>query len=507
MLYSMGAASKRARKIRDASEFDPRALSTAMRIPKGGGVSLTSWTLDAIFAARDDQMRGHFLRPARLAESMRTDDAIKTAYETRLAPQRCIKVELKAAKGARGASIAAEADALFGQDGVGVTAATRASIHDCLVTHDVAFAQVTAVPREDGSRVDLFLSYWPIEFVRWDANRDCYVTSVDPEGGEFEVEIRHGEGRWVVFERFERHSFKHGTLLAAALIWARHAYAIRDWAKGSVAHGAAKVLGELPQGVALQDADGNLTAEASALVELLQAVATSDSPVGIKPAGSTVDFMVNGSTAWQVWSELVTNAEKAAARLYLGTDGTLGSQGGAPGVDVQALFGVAATRVEGDLSAISRGLQTGIIEVWCALNFGDSSLAPRHRYMLPDGDADAARASLAARTDAFYTEIARARETGFAITQEFVNAVADKHGVDAPMLPVESAKAPSIALAPTDIARVVSVNEARASAGLGPLTDVLGALDPDGRLTVEAYAAKQAAKAAPSNAPAGPPIQ
>ena len=44
--------------------------------------------------------------------------------------------------------------------------------------------------------------------------------------------------------------------------------------------------------------------------------------------------------------------------------------------------------------------------------------------------------------------------------------------------------------------RVVSVNEARASAGVGPLLDALGQPDPDGRLTVEEYSAKKSAQAA-----------
>lgn len=507
----MGAPSKRARKIRRAAEFDTSRLSAQLATPKSSGVSLTSWTLAQIFEARDAQLRGHFALPARMAESMYTDDALAVARENRLAPQRCIKVQIRAAKGARGSAIAAEAEALFGQEGVGITPDTVASIHSCLIDHDIAFGEVVATPREDGSRVDFALRTWPIEHVRWDMQRGAFMTRVDPESaapGELaynaEVEITHGDGRWVIFQRFELDPFKHAAILSAALVWARHAYGIRDWAKSSVAHGNAKMIGEMPEGVALQDENGD-TEDAVAFISLLRDMVSSDAPVGIRPAGAKTEFVTNTSTAWQVFSELVANAERAAARIYLGTDGTLGTNGGAPGVDIESLFGVASTKVQGDLTCIQRGIDTGVIEPWCAVNFGDSTLAPSRKYLLPDPDADAARASLATRTDAYFNHIKTAKELGFVVDQAYVDLVAELNGVEPSILPVETdAKAPTIQLAPTDIARVVSVNEARASAGLGPLTLRDGSEDIDGFLTVEQFAAKKSAIVDSAPQPAAP---
>lgn len=445
----MGAPSKRARKIRRASEFDVGRLTGILERPKDSGHPVFAWTLEDIYAARNDQMRGNFKRPAQLAESMRSDDALFIAKTNRVAPQRSIKREIKAVGGARGVPIATEAEALFGQTGVGVHPDTLADIESCLVDHNVAFAVINAVPREDGSRVDFFLSYWPIRYVRWDALARCYMARVEPgtspagdairlPGQTFmsgtEVPIIHGDGRWVVFQKTEIESFKHATLLPASMVWARHAFSIRDWAKGSVAHGNAKVIGEMPQGVALQDANGALTKEAEQFANLLRAIATSDAPVGIRPFGSKTDFLTSQSSAWQIFKELVDNAEKAAARIYLGTDGTLGAQGGAPGVDITALFGVASTIVQGDLECIERGINTGLIEPWCATNFGDSSKAPKMRYLIPDNDADAARGSVAVRSKDFYAELASAKETGVAITQAFVDATAKKYGIASPKL-------------------------------------------------------------------------
>jgi hypothetical protein len=290
-------------------------------------------------------------------------------------------------------------------------------------------------------------------------------------------------------------------------VWARHAFAIRDWAKGSTAHGAAKVVGEMPAGVPLQDADGALTAEAAAMLALLRSVAQDDQPFGIRPSGSKAEFIANASSAWQVWSELVANGEKAAARIYLGTDGTLGTQGGAPGVDITELLGVAITLVAGDSGAISVGLNEGVIAPWGAINFGDSTLAPKHVYLLPNTDEEAAREAETARLKQLFGIVSDARAQGFVVDQTFVDGIARMLGIaNPPRLPEETtSKKPTVVLAPTDVAKVTRVNEARASAGLDPLTLEDGTPDPDGQLTVSAFAAKvEASLSAPSPSPASP---
>jgi len=493
----MGARSKRVAKVRTSTEFDMASVTSMSSPPLQASGSWT-WTVQQIISARDAQMAGRFRVASRLAESTRTSAPLAVAYNNRLAPLKCLQVELLAAKSSpRAVAIANEAEGAFGQDGVSISPNTVRDLVGCFVNHGVAFFRNEWTPREDGTRVDCVVKSWPIEFVRWDPT-DCVFKTQVRHG--VEETIVHGDGRWGIVQEGELEPFKNGALLAIAMVWAMTEFAKRDWAKASVAHGSAKVIGEMPVGVALQKA-GVPTDEGAAFLALLTAIATSDSPVGIRPAGSTTDFLTNTSTAWQVWTELVANGEKDAARIYLGTDGTMGSNGGAPGVDISVLFGVATTKVQGDVMAITRALATGTIEVWTAINFGDSTLVPRRVYILPDTDGDAARSSLAVRRAAFHTEIEKARANGFAVTQAYVDMTAKAYDVDSPQLPVEATKAPSIALAPTDIARVVSVNEARSSAGLGPLLGPGGVPDPDGLLTVMEFATKKAAGVAPPAQP------
>lgn len=522
-------ASKKARQVRTAAEFEFRRLAHMLRPQHDNGPPVDAWSIEQIWGARQAQMRGDFALAVRAAEQTRTDHALAVPWWNRLAPQKCIATAIKPGRGARSDTVAGEAEALFGPEGVGYTTATRADIHGCLVDHGVAFAQNVWTPRDDGTRIDVEVRYWPIEFVRWDVHLRMFMARIDlmdaaaahalvvANGGvavrSAEVPIVHGDGRWVIFANHDDLPFRKDAAIVPSLtVWARHAFAELDWSKGSLSHGNAKVVGELPEGVPIQEEDEDgvvrLTEEALGLLELTKAIASADTPYGIRPHGSKIDVMANTSTAWQVWEKLAEKAEKAAARIYLGTDGTLGAAGGAPGVDVTALFGVALTRVQGDLGCMSRSVNTGTIEPWCAMNFGSSVAAPRHYYKVPDEDADAVAKARRERKAAFFVDIRAARENGFEVDQEYVDELAEEHDIDAPAL--AEAKAAALALPPDALASVMRVNEARASAGLGPLLYPDGSPDPDGLLTVTAFEAKASAIAvAPASAarqtPALPP--
>lgn len=510
------AKAKKNLTVRSEEEFSTARLQALLKHHKDGGRLLASWSADEILAARRMQMLGQFALAASLADAMKTDDALFTAWRNRLSPQSAVGVEMIPAK-QRGpaVAIAEESEPLFGYDGTAIRVETMQSIHGCLADHAVAFGFNVLHPREDGSRVDIEHLHWPIRYVRWDENEQCFMARVEnaDEAKEsrrrwFEVPIVHGDGRWVIYQLRDHEPFKIGAIVPGSIVWSRHSLGMYDWGRGSKSHGDAKILGEMPAGVPLQSSGAGaadvLSAEAAAMLTMLDSFAEGTSQVGLQPAGSKVEFKTNNSTAWQVWKELTDKAEKAAARIYLGTDGTLGTQGGAPGVDVTALFGVATTIVQGDLGVISRALKTGVIDVWTALNFGDSSLAPTRYYLLPDNEENEDRKQMAARRASFYDDIKRARDLGFVVDKALVKEVASIFQVDAPELPEvdDSVVAPTIALAPTDLANVVRVNEARASAGLGPLLDENGDNHPDGLLTISSFKAKQDAAIARETAEA-----
>lgn len=456
------AASKRARVVREKSDFDPRRLEYLLRAPLVSSGAY-AWPLATIMAARDAQIAGRFALPARLAEALNTDDALFTARSIRLAPVQSLDVKMTPGRGPKADKIADEADALFGMKGLAFSSETENTIRTHLVDHGVAFAAINWTARADGSRLDPTITAWPIEHVWWDAVANCYVTQVrrvesDPEptagalhpyakslGGGAVEPIIHGNGRWIVFSKSELlpHRSADATLLPAALVWPCHAFANRDRRKGSASHGNAKVVGTLPQDVATTDPNADGTQEAEAFMTFLEAIASQDTPFGIKPFGSTVEILANPSNMWQVFSELAKDSEKAAARIYLGTDGVLGAQGGAPGVDISELLGVATSKTQSDLSCIARCMQSGGIDVWTALNFGDNRQAPGRAYVFPDPDESRVREDFAKRNAAFNADVAASKANGFVVDQPLVDRLAELHGVPAPRLPAPSDTATS----------------------------------------------------------------
>jgi hypothetical protein len=461
----MGAQSKRATRIASAKDFDVARLSQRLMMPRDGQNTVDAWSREMIQVARAEQMLGQFVLPSRMVEQFRTDDALAVAYQNRLAPQKCIPVRMRPAAGARGAKICDEAEASFGANGVSITPDTIADIHGTLVNHGVAFAAIAASVREDGSRVDMELHHWPIEYVRWDPVFRVFKARADPntvqEGdlhnddsdrstfsewgnqygyvGGYWVPVVHGDGRWVIFKKHDLLPFRQeAAILPAALVWMRHAFGMGDWSRASKAHGTAKVVGELPAGVPLQ-VDGGLSPEAQAFITLMQALVSDESPAGIRPAGSKTEYVVNSSTAWQVFDELTSKAEKAAARIYLGTDGTLGTDGGAPGIDIEQLFGVASTIVRGDLECLTRGIDTGLIQPWTAINFGDSRLAPSREYLIPNADVENLKRNYAERNKAYTEALQTFANAGLTLAPEFISRLAEDYQVRVPVLAVAPA--------------------------------------------------------------------
>jgi hypothetical protein len=203
-------------------------------------------------------------------------------------------------------------------------------------------------------------------------------------------------------------------------------FGVRDRSRASTSHGNAKMIGELPEGVAIDSPEGE------AFLMLLRTMHEA-LPYGIRPAGSKTEMMVNQSASWQIFKEIIDSRLGDAARVYLGHDGTIRAAGGNYIKDGY-LFGVSADIVEADLRTLERGFFEGVLQPWTALNFGDSSLAPMRRWLMPDADEDTRRASIAERRTKFWADLAAARAAGVVVDQAFVIALAEEFGVRAPQL-------------------------------------------------------------------------
>jgi hypothetical protein len=518
----MLAASKRATRTRTSDEFDVRALTPTYRTPIVPS-SAPGFDLPGVYAALDAQQVGMFYGPSELAKAMRRDDAIYVARTNRIAPMRCLGVEITPGKGPKASTAASEGEAQFGDDGVAVTQDTMADIDGCLADHGLAIGINNLTPRDDGSRVDVAHTMWPLQWTWYNAAARCLMTRVDPfpsrdvsaygvdtmprdthgdpRLSSSVVPIVHGDGRWTVYRKHEFVPWtQDAAILAGGLVFAAHLLCLRSWGKGADSHGGAKVIGELPEGFDL-DTD---SPEVQGFLTQLQAIAVGDAPFGVKPFGSKIDLLSNPATMHLVFKDLVENREKAAARIWLGTDAILGSVGGAPGVDISELFRMANSLLQGDLEAIKRGFRQGVIEPWAAINFGDSACAPTRSYLVPDADSAAVATADGDRQTAYLAGVASLKSAGIELTQTMVEDLADAFHAKPIELPATAASRGAQIFAYEIDAGAFTLDEVRANKGFAPMPDGQGAkTSPQLKAEATADATADAAPTPPQGGPTG----
>ncbi len=484
--------------IADAFRPTAAAYGTQPKVteetPRGAAVSAPrrtqgpfSWTLEDIRKARDSQERGHFSLAVRLAEAFRTDDAMFVPYCARVSTLSAVKLCWAPGKSTREVAATSRAERY-----IVAPQHVRQAIQGTLINHGIAIGYVLQIPSADGRNVTFTLSEWPLEHVYYNAARAMLQTRV-LDGNP--VDITHGDGRWIVFAKFGVTPWaQDACVMPGAFVWAAHALGLSSWASAADSHGRPKVTGTLPENAKL-GAAGALSAEAEALLNTLGAMMSGQTDVGALPYGAKAEVLINESSAWQVFDKLTSNRERAAARIYLGTDAILGATGGAPGVDIESLFEVASTVLQNDVEALERGYREGMIVPWAVMHGEDPELITCWEYDLPDPDKAKRAEQEATAIDRLSAAFKAMKETGLDVTQETIDALTRVLGVSVPCtLAAVETRAIPLQLAPTDVAKVVTINEARAAQGLPPRDG--------GDITIAEQDA--ALKAASAPAPAAP---
>jgi hypothetical protein len=424
-----------------------------------------SWDLESIVSARTAQLDGKFERPHSLSVALTTCGEISIARRARCKALTAVATKLVPHGGARGRAVMKRAAA-----GCSVTPEVIADLLLCLVDHAIAFGYVRQTTLPDASGVDFALTYWPIEHVEHDKQRDVIRTRTEADGWQ---DIVHGDGRWIIFRKSDRRPWQtdDACLLSSCLVWAGIAEGNADWTSSIRAHGLARILATLPPEEPTRDKDG-ITPAVNALMTMLTDLLSGDSPVGILPGGVTAKFEANPSNAWQVFDTFGANRGRLAARIYTGSDAILGQANDAPGSDLSKLFNVASTLTADDAKAICSGLDVGFYQPWTALNTGSTQYAPSFEFVLPDPDLDRSRLETATGYERLAAALARMREQKLEVTQGVVDLLAVTLGVSpAPILATEPGASTSVVLAPTDLVKILRVGVALKSLGLDPFGD------------------------------------
>lgn len=411
--------------------FAPEDLLQAYRSharPRG----LYAWTYDDIVAARDAQVLGKFKQPVALARSLLTEPAIYAAQLNRIAPHRGLPKTIGCDHEIRGtpASIMEEARQVFASDAsVALSTGTQADAFDFLSFHALQVEQIHWEPRADGSRLDAFVTPWPLEATEW-SETDRSLIAQTTAG---RCRIEHGDGRWIVTAKHTEQPWRWGALVALAGLWSDIAFGRRDRSKNAESHGEDKWIGTMPEGLPL-DSD-----EAAAMEQQLLKL-YEFRRVMIKPFGSEVERNEAMGQNWQIFKEIIESDTKDVQRILLGQDGSMTNTGGNY-VKAWGLFGVRNDIIESDLSTRGACISTGLLRPWSLINFGRwDRLA--FKWLIPDADEDARRESIATRRRAFFEAVEASKRSGFAVDQAYVDQLAAEYGISAPRL--EVAEAPAV---------------------------------------------------------------
>lgn len=449
------------------TSFDAQTLGHVFEpAPKLG---VWSWDLERIRAARSEHCRGKFSLSAHLADAMLDDGAIYATLAQRISPAVGLPLDVLGSSyyGGRGLAETARAEAveLFAR-GSALPPGTIADTVQTLAMMGPFVGQNHWTTRADGSRVDVSMRPWPMHAIEWDETALRYA-ALTRDG---RVPIEPNDGKWVVIAPHESHPWRHGAVRPLGLAWADRSYGVRDRSMLSETQGQPHMLGTLPDGWTYDSAEGR------AFIEQMKGLLRARSGMA-KPFGSTVEYLEISGAIFQIFENIIKHEESIVAKVLLGQDGTSENSGGNY-VKARLLFNVRNDLVEQDLGAMEAGLNAGVLYPWTVVNFGDGRLAPRLKWRMPDLAEDERREALAKRRIAFNLDLKGYRENGLLVDQALVDALAHDYGIEpAPRL-VAMADTPAarLDLAPTDMARVVRVDEVRVSQGLPAIGDARGAL-------------------------------
>lgn len=339
----------------------------------------------------------------------------------------------------------------------------------------VGLAQRVKLPRGAGEPERCALRVWHPRHLRYQYSSD--IDSVT--GGTWhlqtrngDVEIAPGDGEWVLYTPYgSERPWAHGLWRTLAFVWILKQFALIDRARHL------EVLGSpIRVGIAAEGAteDGRRKWQ-RALANL-----SRDSAL-VLPSGYKLELVEATGNSWEMYESQVKWADHAIAVTINGqvvtTEGSTGFSDG------KEQGGIARSLVRFTAKTLGSCLRSQSLQHWVNANHA-GKVPPRPHW---DAESSAERLERARSMISLGEAVSR-MDAALASSGKRIDtdALAQHYGIATIELP-RGEKAPSIAMAPTDVVKFVLVNEVRASAGLGPLLLPSGAPDPDGLLPAGEY--------------------
>lgn len=331
------------------------------------------------------------------------------------------------------------------------------------------------------------------EFVQEEGKKYPVLTRLDPEfllyrqhedqwyyrSREGLVPVTPGDGRWVLYTpggRYEPWNRGNWQALGRAFIAKEHAFLHRENYAATLANPA--IIGYAPQGA-------NEAQKNNFFRQLMRWGANA--MFGLTP-GWEAKLLESNGRGYEVFQQIIAASDKEEVIAISGQEVT--TTGGVGFANASVFDAIRSDLIKGDGETLAECLNEQALPHVVADYVGEGHSAAVSWDTTPPPDlkaeADATRAVAGA------VQEANAALSAYGIRVD-ARELATRHGIPIEVLEAQ-VEAPSVALAPTDVVKVVKVNEARASAGLGPLTTATGEPDPRGEWIVSLFAAELEAK-------------
>ncbi len=289
-----------------------------------------------------------------------------------------------------------------------------------------------------------------------------------------EIEIHPGDGQWILYCPYgESRPWAEGAWRALAEAWILKQYAKHDRARFTEVAGSPVRVGTAPQGASEKTRKG--------WQRQLRSMGRDTSMV--LPAG--YDFKavsINGTGNAEIFDSSIHLSNEDIAITLTGqlvtTEGTAGFSSG----DIHERIAHELTKSTAE--SLATTLHNQSLKPWAGSNYGTTEQVA---YGTWDIDKPEDKKAKAETIGAFADAVSKANGV-LASAGKRVNVIemGEDYGLELEDLPTTKETAPNIPLAPTDVAKVVRVDEARAGAGLEPWGG------DDGQLTVTQFDAKNA---------------
>lgn len=323
-------------------------------------------SVEALYGALTSHEEGDFSQSGLLGRLLLRDDRIASCLETR------VNALLGCCEEVEGAEIEEDVEEEKIRDAARewfpkvATESTRRALESDKCVYGVGFGEVI-YQRSARIWTPIAIKPWDIDAFRWSDWDDCYI--VQTQSGH--QKVKHGKGRWIVYEPYGARSWRSGLLMSLADKWLMRQWTFRDWARFTEKLGQGVFVASVPSN-ASDVAKGKYLAQ----VQRIGSNGAVVVPKGDTPGTSYgLDLVTTNGTGFQNFEQFTTAVNVTIAVRVLGQNLTTEAQGGSyAAANVQDR--VRGDLLEWDAQCESTTLHTGLLMPWALANYGDASLAP-----------------------------------------------------------------------------------------------------------------------------------